>query len=378
MEFTRLKKLLDHFITLGIPGVDCAVYHHGKPVFRYMTGYADREAGKPVDENTVWSGFSVTKLLTCTAALKLYEEGKFLLDDPLYWYLPEFENMTVWQPDGSVAPARNRIEVGQLFSMSAGFGFGASRETIEKVLKETDGRAPTREVIRASAQDPLQYEPGEGWIYGYCHDVLGVLVEVISGMKLSEYCRKEILEPLGLKNMFFHVPEEQEKDLAPLYMYVKEACRSDRLEGNPLPVAPGPEYECGQAGLLLTVTDYVQFADALCRGKILSPHTLDLMRTNVLTEKQLALFRASREPGVRVASERRGYGYGLGVRTMMDRVEGGSNGPVGEFGWGGAAGAYVLLDPENELTLFYEQQTMAPNAEYTRSRLRNVLYACVK
>ena len=377
MQFRNLRNLLEDFLAIGIPGVDLAVYHHHKPVFRHMAGFADLEERRPITEETVFQAFSVTKLLTCTAVMQLYEQGKFLLDDPVSTYLPEFACMQVKEQDGTVHPAKKQMEIWHLLSMSAGIGFGPSRETVAAVAARTDGRVPTRELIRDFAKEPLLYEPGEGWLYGYCHDVLGAMVEAITGETLYAYCSKHIMEPLGLTDLYFTVPEDRKKDLAAMYLYEKESRSVKRTNAEILPVQLGPAYESGGAGLYCTVSDYARFAEGLCSGELLAPCTLNLMRTNVLAAHQLDLFRASREPGIRVASERKGYGYGLGLRTMMDPVAGGSNGSIGECGWGGAAGAYVLLDPEKELTVFYAQQTMFPPAEYTRSRLRNAVYACI-
>ena len=375
MRFQRLSDLLDGFLTLGIPGVDCAVWHRGEPVFRHFAGYVNPEAGQPVAADTLWQIFSVSKVVTCTAALQLYERGALLLDDPLSAYLPEFAEMTVRTPDGGVRPAENPIRIQDLFTMSAGFSYNMGSDNMRAGVQATGGSAPTREMMRYLAKDPLQFEPGTLWEYSLCHDVLGALVEVLAGQTLEQYIQANICMPLGLRDLTFHPTAEQLSRLAPVYDY-DLATRSVRPTDG-MRLALGPEYESGGGGLYATTADCAAFGAALAGGKLLSRRTVDLMRTNRLNTEQLAIFRRSREPGIRAANERLGYGYGLGVRTMLDPAEGGSNGPAGEFGWGGALGAYLLLDAENDLALYYSQSTMRPPAEYTRSRLRNVLYSCL-
>ena len=375
MDFQRLTELLDHFLTLGIPCTDCAVYLRGAPVFRHYNGCSDIEAGTPLAPDALWQIFSVSKVVTCTAALQLYERGAFLLDDPLSAYLPEFREMCVRESDGTLRPARNPILIQDLFTMSGGFTYNLGSDNMRAGVAATDGRAPTREMMKYLARDPLIFDPGTGWEYSLCHDVLGALVEVLSGQTLDAFIQDHICAPLGLKDLTFHPTPEQLTRLVPVYDYDWDARAVRPCAG--MHLAIGPEYESGGGGLYASTADCAAFGAALAGGKLLSRRTVDLMRANRLSTSQLAQFRRSREPGIRKANERLGYGYGLGVRTMLDPAEGGSNGPAGEFGWGGALGAYLLLDAENDLALYYSQSTMRPPAEYTRSRLRNVLYACL-
>ena len=375
MDFRKLEGLLDSFLDLGIPGVDCMVYCHGQPVFRHMAGYADQEAKAPVTEKTLWYLYSATKVVTCTAALMLYEEGKFLLDDPLSDYMPEFSSMTVRKEDGSVKPAKRPILIGDLFSMTAGFSYRMDTPKLLEGVAATKGKAPLREMMKYLAKEPLSFEPGENWQYSLCHDVLGGLIEVLSGMSFGQFLKERIFDPLQMKDTGFFPDESQKKRLAKVYRYQKEKRTS--IPCPPLPAGPGSQYESGGAGLFSSVEEYARFASALVTGKLLHPSTIRLMTGNRLDEKKLAAFRRSGEPGFEKSNERAGYGYGLGVRTMIDPIQGGSNGSLGEFGWGGLMGAYVLMDPKEQLALFYMQQTLNPPAGYTRARLRNVLYACL-
>ena len=375
-NFSKLQKLLDSFLELGIPGTGCEVWHEGQPAFRYYNGMADREAGIPVDEKTFWKYFSVSKVFTCTAALQLFEQGRFLLSDPLSWYLPEFADMQVSLGDGRIRPAERPILIRDLFTMTAGLTYNLGTARIREGIRETSGLAPTREMMKYLAKDPLSFDPGEAWQYSLCHDVLGALVEVLSGQNFDAYLREHVLAPADVEEITFHPSEEQQLRMARIYDYDWEH-RTSTIPEREMNLSVGPAYESGGAGLCGTTEACAKFGEALISGKLLSLGTVDLMRTNFLNDEQLEMFQRGREPGVRRSVDRAGYGYGLGVRTMIDLAEGGSNGSLGEFGWGGALGAYLLLDPARQLVLFYAQSTMRPPAEYTRSRLRNVLYACV-
>lgn len=376
MDFTNLTKCLDSFLDLGIPGYDCSVYLKGKEVYRHMNGYADIENKIPISTDTIYGVWSCTKVVTCTAALMLYEQGKFLLDDPLSNYMPEFTDMKVLNVGGMPVPAKNPIRIQDLFTMSAGFTYNTQSANMKAGVEATGGRCGTREMMKYLAKDPLVFEPGTLWLYSLCHDCLAALVEVLSGMRFSDFVQKNIFEPLGITDAAFHLTPEQEERLAPTYNYDWETKSCTRIPGKPS-LNLGPDYDSGGGGLFCTTEAYAKFVNGLATGKLLSRATIDLMRTNFLNDAQMQLFSNTAEPGVRKPNERAGYGYGLGVRTMVDKAKGGSNGPIGEFGWGGAVGTYLIVDPENELAVFYAQHTMRPPAEYTRSRVRNVVYACI-
>ena len=373
-RFDRLKDFIDTLPGIGIPGVDCIVYEKHREVFRHSAGYADVAAKRPIEAGTLYYIYSATKIITCAAALQLYESGKFLMTDPLYEYLPEFRDAVVKKGSFVIQPVRNPIRIGNLFTMTAGLSYDLLAPEIKELAEKTEGRCPTREFSRAIAKAPLLFEPGTHWNYSFCHDVLGALIEVISGMSFGEYLRRNIFEPAGMKDTCFILPEEKKKRLATLYAYNFEQKAAKEVHiGNVFRF--GPEFESGGAGLISSAEDYILFADALCNwGKaatgerILSRSTIELMRTNHLGETEL------NDLSVMIG---RGLGYGLGVMTVMDRAAGGINARVGQFGWGGAAGAQVLIDPESELTLYYAQHMLNNMEAYTHPRIRNILYSCI-
>ena len=378
MDFSKLTHFLDSLPGIGIPGVDCIVKQGYDTLYRHQAGFADREARIPMTGTESFFLYSSSKPITCTAVLQLYEQGKILLTDPVSDYIPEFRDMQVRHQRGNgeytLMPARNPITISNLLSMTSGLNYDLENPAIRQVQKETEGKAPTQAVIRTLASQPLCYEPGTRWQYSLSHDVLGALVEVVSGRRFGEYLQENIFRPLEMTRTRFAHAGDLPADMMAQYRRDDETGIVSRI-GLENEYILGSEYESGGAGLVSTTEDYSRFVAAMANGgvshtgeRILSRATIDLMRLNQLNRQQMADFDWPQFAG---------YGYGLGVRTMVDPARGGASSPLGEFGWGGAAGTYLLIDPKNKLRLFYAQH-MRENMEcYVHPRLRNVLYACL-
>lgn len=385
MNFEKMTRYLDSILDLGVPGVDCIIMHGYDTVYRHQAGYSDREAKIPMNGREAFFIYSNTKVLTCTAIMQLVEAGIIVLNDPISKYLPEFKDMQVLLHSGNgevcltpargtLSPAHTPITFRHLMSMTAGLDYNLTSPAILEVQQKTNGRAPTREVVRALASQPLHFNPGTHWHYSLCHDVLGALIEVISGQSLGQYFQEHILDPLEMTHTGFRHGHDLPDNMMAQYCWDYKTNTVSRI---PLEneYILGSEYESGGAGLVSTVEDYAKFVQALANGgrsprgqQILSPASIELMRTNQLTGDQWGDFNWPWFAG---------YGYGLGVRTMMDRAKGGALSPVGEFGWGGAAGTYALIDPENHISMFYAQH-MRESLEWDiHPRLRNVLYGCL-
>lgn len=384
MNFEYMKNFMDSLTEWIVPGNSVVIYKDGKKVFEYSSGYSDLEKKiKKTGEEQLYI-YSCSKVATVTAALQLYEQGKFLLSDPLYEYLPEFKKMYVKDGD-RIKAAENPITIRDLFTMTAGLSYATNTPAFEKARKLTDGKMDTRTVIKCLAEEPLLFEPGARWNYSLCHDVLALLAEVVSGMRFSEYMKKYIFEPLDMNNSYYHTPNDV--IISPQYIYEIQDTKNivelqqkehtigvvKRAYGNELVF--GENYDSGGAGIITTVDDYAKFAAALANSgtglnnnRILSSATVKLMKTNQLNEAQRKTMNWRRL---------RGYGYGLGVRTLIDKAESGSNSSIGEIGWGGAAGATIIADTEEKVALFYAHHMLNPQEEYYQPRLRNVLYSCL-
>ena len=385
MEFSKVTNFLDSLHRIGISGADLAIYLKGNEVYRHKTGFADIEAQKPISNDTIYQFYSMTKVITCVSALRFYEDGIFKLSDPLYEYLPEFKNMEVRQvhENGEIStkPAENPIRIVNLFTMTSGLTYTYLDNLIE-MDKETGGNYTLKEFSKALAKDPLFFEPGTRWEYGLSHDVLGRLIEVLSGKTLGEYFHDNIFAPLGMVDTFFRLPKEKEPRMVTCYKYDEETKTHKKPDFNPLRYDLDAKFESGGGGLLSTVDDYAKFANALCAGgtgananstyyyRILGNATIDLMRTNHLDEAKIKNYSGT-------WSHHSGYGYGLGVRTMVDKAAGGSNSSIGEYGWSGMLGTFLLIDPAYDLTYVYAQQMNPSKEEYVSSRLRNVIYGCL-
>ena len=392
MDFTNLKNYMNRLVNeYHTPGVDCIVYKDHEIIFRYYAGMKDIENNKEMTGNELYLIFSMTKMLTCTAALQLFEQGKYKLDDPISKYLPEFEKMKISYDEidsesaskvttGSTIGedskktesgyAQNKITVKHLFTMGAGLDYALYDEPIMNALNS--GKTSTRELVRAMSEKVLGFEPGTRYNYSLCHDVLGALIEIWSGEKLGDYMRKNIFEPLGMKNTFFGVPEDEEKLEKMAVRYTYENGKPKRLN---LECAYNisKEYQSGGAGLTSCTEDYALFLDAFACGgigkngnRILMHETVNLMKTNHLQGRQCEDFNQLRP----------GYGYGLGVRTHINKEESKSLSPLGEFGWDGAAGAFSMVDTENKLSLTYFQHIHDWDLKI-QTEMRNVLYSCI-
>lgn len=378
MDFTPLTNFLDSLPGIGIPGVDCLVYYKHRPVYRHTAGWADVKNKREMTPDTLYNIYSLTKIATSVAALQLFEQGKFIMSDPLYEYIPEFKDMMVSEPNEKgeyiPRPAKNPICIQHLLTMTAGLTYDAEMPEIKEVLEKTNGKGPTLEIAKGIAKANLAFEPGAKWNYSLCLDVLGAFIEVVSGKKLGEYIEENILKPIGMKDSGFDETPERLEKMACQYEYNSETKVATEIPKDNM-FRLGTEFQSGGAGIISSPNDYILFLDALTNGgvalngeKILSRPTIDLMRTNHLDKNQLADFNWDALIG---------YGYGLGVRTMINKAAGGSLSSLGEFGWSGMGGCYALIDPDRELCMFYAQHMINNLEPYTNPRLRNLLYNCL-
>lgn len=332
--FSKLEEKLQSFLDIGVPGYEICIYKSGKEIYRKRDGYSSIKDGTPIKGGELYNVYSCTKPVTVTAAMMLVERGLMSLDDKLSMYLPEFEKMTV-KCEGGVKEAKTPITIKNLFTMTAGFNYNIGNPAFKRATKETDGRCQTREVMKYFANEPLEFEPGEKFLYSLCHDVLAAVVEVVSGERFGEFVRKNIFDVCGMTESTFFLTDELLERVAGHYRHYPEANEVREIEKQII-YRLGSEYESGGAGLLTSVNDYIKFLEALRTGKLVKPETLELMTSNQLTTEQ------EKSKGVG------DYSYGLGLRVP-------AKDGVTDFGWGGAAGAYLAIDPKNELSIFYAQ-----------------------
>jgi CubicO group peptidase (beta-lactamase class C family) len=375
-----MDELLQRFVKEGPSGCACAVAKNYEIVYENYFGYADIEQKRPVDKDSLFRLFSMTKPIICTAGMMLFERGKFLLNEPIYEYFPEYKDTTVVVTDSNGMPhiekAKNPMLIKHAFSMSVGmpypFGDSITAQEMAKVKKELTEKYGKYDIVtevRAMGKVSVAFEPGTHWLYGYGHDIVAGLIQLVSGKTVGEFLKEEIFEPLGMENTAYRFHDNNQERMVAFYEKGEDGTMT-KIEGL-LDEYHQPDalYECGGAGLYSTLMDYVKFSQMLANGgvykgqQIIGHKTIDLMRTNQLNEDQLKDYSGSYLAG---------YGYGLGVRTMLDTAAGNFNGSIGEFGWTGFAGTYTSIDPKDGSSIVYMHQ-MSPNMEeYHHHRVRAV------
>lgn len=356
--FEHTKQICDQIMKMGTPCIDLIVYKDGKCVLRHMDGYADPENKVPMTGKEKYHIYSCSKLITCVAAMQLWEQGKFSLEDKLSDYLPAFGEMYVKTEDG-VRKAEKPILIHHLFSMTAGFNYAVLwTPEVRAFCKEDGYRCRTVDFVNQLAKMPLESEPGEQWRYSVSHDILAALVEIWSGENFETYVQKNICKPLGMKNTTFLHPMEDWEGFARQFKYMAEENRYAPWWRNIYRV--GKEYCSGGAGAVSTVDDYIKFLEALRVGDvILKKETVALMATDRLTDGQRKTYTYGTSD----------IGYGLGMRAYRE----GSRRT--EFGWGGAAGAFASVNIPEGVSIFYVQHVLNSPVQQFRNKVYDAVIA---
>ena len=364
------------------------IARNGKIIYSQTYGQADREAGKAMADDAIFRIYSMTKPITGVALMMLYEEGKFRLNDPIAMHIPEMANLQVALStggtgivsDGTTSTAIGSGDeslVGQtrkptrqptirdLMTHTSGLTYGIFGNTeVDQAYRKAGlmGDMDLKEFVTALGKLPLQYDPGSQWHYSVSVDVQGYLVEVLSGMKFSEFLEQRIFAPLDMQDTAFKVNEGNKDRLAQLYK--PEGVTADNYfspaTGSGLEVADafmsagyiyGVKFESGGGGLVATARDYLRFSQMMLNGgeldgvRILSPKTVDLMTTNHIGDLGLGYGR-------------KGIGFGLDFAVVLNPGELGEVSSAGEYNWGGAAGTRFWIDPQEQLIGLFMVQSI--------------------
>lgn len=364
MNFSKVKNLMDHAVQEHhVPGSDIIVTYRNETVYRYQNGTKDDEQKIALKGDELYYLYSATKVITCTAALQLLEQGKLGLDDEVAKYIPEYREMQVKTADG-IRLCETPIRLKHLFTMTSGLDYNLCSDSIMK-QKAVNPNASTQEMVKAFAGEPLNFEPGTHFCYGLSHDVIAAVIEIVSGMSFGEYLKKNIFDVCGMENTGFKIDDTIRSRMCSQFEYDPLTDTAKLLEKqNPFVLTPA--YESGGAGLISNVEDYGKFVTELANGtRLLKRETIDLMRQDHLSRQAKMEF------------VKPGYSYGLGVRTDVD----GNGAAKGEFGWDGAAGAYVLIDPDQHIGIFYATHIKNHGVylyEDLHIGIRNAVYEAVK
>lgn len=363
-----------------IAGANLLVLRNGEEYLYAQAGYADVERGRPYARDTISRLYSMTKPVTAAAALLLVERGQLDLGKSVGDILPAFREMRVWERGGKV-PARRNILVKDLLNMTSGLaypGMDPSGQEAARVFEEIDanlyGGAPLNTMVIAEKLGAcgLAFHPGDQWMYGTSADVLGAVIQQVSGMPFGDFLQKELFDPLGMEDTGFWVPPEKQSRLAEVYACVPGGmvrCETNNL-GIAYTMRRPPAFESGGAGLVSTIDDYARFASMLIRGGdgILRPNTVDHLTKGCLTPWQ-------RESCQRGWESMMGFTYGNLMRHLAEPGAAVYHGWAGEYGWDGWLGCYFCNCPENGTTILMTcQRRDAGTMEITR-KLRNVLTA---
>ena len=274
-DFKHLDELLQAFAGKTVPGCSCAVAKNGEILYEGYYGLADIEKGTPVTPDTIYRLFSMTKVIICTAAMMLFERGKFLLNDPYYDYFPEYRHTQVAEklPNGSfrIRDAKSPILVRDTFNMACGLPYPGNQHPtdvemnrLRAQLEQEKGKYTLQDDVRAMGAVPVRFDPGTQWLYGFGHEMVAALIEVCSGMSVGEFLKKEIFEPLGMSSTAYrHFGDTRERMVT---MYSPQDGKFIKREGFfDARHEPDAVYEGGGAGLFSTVRDYTKFAQMLAR-----------------------------------------------------------------------------------------------------------------
>ncbi|ATQ42755.1 serine hydrolase domain-containing protein [Caulobacter mirabilis] len=378
----RLKRL-DYwsagFVERGYaPGIATVVIRHGKVVSTNIYGKADVATGAPLKSDAIWRMYSQTKPVTGVAMMILYEQGKWKLDDPITKYVPEFANLRVFKGVGKdgkpiTEPVKRTATMRELMSHAAGFAYGLSTDNyVDKAYRDSGmlGSATLGQVMTEAAKLPLYGQPGEQWKYSIAVDIQGYIVEKLSGQTLPDFMQSHIFGPLKMKDTAFWVPEDKRGRMASLYAIDPKTKKIVPAEGfMVLPIDKVPTAPNGGGGLVSTMSDYSRFAAMLAGGgqldgvRILSPSTIKLMASNHLSDKVLA--QEPLGPGT---------GFGLDVAVIMDPARAGTTAGKGSYSWGGAAGTWFWVDPENDVAFLGFIQVIGGSAYRLDERSAQLLY----
>jgi CubicO group peptidase (beta-lactamase class C family) len=379
----RLTEAMDRYAREGrLAGSVVLVARNGRTAYLEASGWRDREAGAAMRADDIFRIASQTKALVSVGVMMLQEEGRLLLSDPVSRYLPEYATIRVAEPRQGggydVVPARRQVTIRDLLTHTAGvsYGSGPARDRWEAAgitgWYFADRDEPIRATIARIAELPFDAHPGERYVYGYSTDILGAVIEVVSGQPLDEFLGARILAPLRMNDTHFYLPEAKRSRLATVY-----SATPGGLERAPEPGAmvgqgayvSGPRRSfSGGAGLLSTASDYARFLQMLLNGgeldgvRVLGRKSVELMTTDHLGDVPF----------------RSGQGFGLGFSVVEDLGGRGTPGSVGEYGWGGAYHSTYWVDPQEQLLVVFLTQLIPAGQSDAQAKLRTLVYQALE
>jgi CubicO group peptidase (beta-lactamase class C family) len=382
-----------------LPGLLTQVYRQGKLVHTGMSGHADLERGKPMREDAIFRIYSMTKPITAVALMMLVEEGLLGLDDDVHTHIPAFKKLGVYAsgmptlvsapPSFITTPVERPMKVVDLVTHTSGLTYGflmrTSVDAAYRKAKINDFQTPggLETMIEQLAKIPLEFSPGTAWNYSVSIDVMGYLVEKLSGMRFGEFLKTRLFEPLGMHDTGFYCSPDKLDRFTTCYQ-PREEGRGLKVQddGQASTYAHPPILEAGGGGLVSTAHDYMQFCKMMLHGgtldgvQILSPKTVALFSLNHLPDNQELADMAP--PGLFSEAGYSGIGFSIGCGVNINVAKTRLPGTLGEFFWGGAASTAFWIDPKEELAVVFMTQVMGTDARLTLRRdLRTLVYSAM-
>lgn len=374
----RIAPVMQDYIDQGkLAGTLTLVARNGKIAYLHAQGMQDKEAGKAMSEDTIFRIYSMTKPVTAVAAMTLWEQGKFHMFDPISKYLPEFTNMKVYVSGSGdsmvVEDAKSPIRIIDLFMHTSGLSYGFSSSEVDKLyqqlLAKPDELTPENFLTKIAAL-PLNHQPGTAWNYSVSTDVIGSLIEKISGKNLGEYMQETIFTPLGMQDTGFYVAADKVDRLSQIYTVDPKTGQTIVMQNEPLgDYKSAPKIHSGGGGLTSTIQDYFTFAQMMLNGgeingvRILGRKTVQYMSSNHLPEHLIPFSPTSQ-----------GEGFGLAMSVTVDPGMSGFMSSKGNFGWGGLASTYFRVDPEEKIVLISMAQFIPIGFHRYHDDFRNLVY----
>ncbi len=373
-RLTRLRAGMQGYIDRQeIAGAVTLVGRRGRMAHLEAQGLMDVASNKPMQTDTIFRIASMTKPVTSVAVMMLHEEGRFLLTDPISKFIPEFKDPKVilLNPPGATAATRTvaaerEITIQHLLTHTAGVASPFTGPTLDLLTKLFVSRKPEStvgEFTRSMAKFPLNFHPGTAWEYGMATDVLGHLVEIVSGQPLDQFFEQRIFRPLGMTDTSFYVPDDKLPRLATVYAPVQP--KGIRATGENASARGSRHFFSGGGGLMSTAEDYFRFSQMLLNGGSLDGQRL-------LSRKSIELMTANHIGAIRMWPALDGYRFGLGVRVMSDPGRAARLGSTGEYGWGGIFATYFFIDPVEQLVGVFMTQLRPYNHVNIRQDFQNL------
>ena len=361
----RIKPVMQQWVDNGkIPGVLTMIAREGRLVHFEKVGHQDIASGKPIEFDTIFRIYSMTKPITSVAVMMLYEEGLFQLNSPVSEFIPEFKDMKAYANHGdAIVDTEREMTIKHLLTHTAGLIYGGEWDhPINQRYYEADFYGGDLKYMAKELGDiPLLHHPGDAWNYGMSTDVLGYLVEVVSGMPFAEFLKTRIFEPLGMVDTDFSVPENKASRYATLYEPTEDG-GIKVLEDAPVSSGPLSFHHSGGAGLLSTASDYLRFCQMMLNDgeldgvRLLGRKTVELITINHISTDWQPL-------------ERTGCGFGLGFAVVTDLADTHALGSVGTYSWGGLASTVFWIDPMEELIAILMTQLIGDSPFHAQFRV---------